>query len=381
MTIQLMRRFAAVLFAVALALGAAVSAMAWQLAPEATATERGMAALNGRLQKVLNRGVFQGISVVGDPVHEDITRRALRCPASESRDSRWPPGCEIDIRYQEAGVRWNDDPAFKFLPGRGEYLGCTPGKTVRLVTQPVCWASVFKHGERAASRRVRLTGRNGNLLVRSHFGDLQFLHAMAVAEGEAAEVTRRNIMAWLEFTWRTSTGEAGFGSQRVVARLPIDGFAERFRHNQGWRIQDLFALDNPGVRDAGAIQKIAFGSLIHVVEDSFAAGHVDRAAPPPGATCAGWRATGEIREFHSYPRQDSHRHGLADKLGALQQHEGSANPNVIDVVSTLGILWRAAAPWDEARTYLDCVFRLAPDARPSSPGERFTPTDQVQWGG
>ena len=33
MTIQLMRRFAAVLFAVALALGAAVSAMAWQLAP------------------------------------------------------------------------------------------------------------------------------------------------------------------------------------------------------------------------------------------------------------------------------------------------------------------------------------------------------------
>ena len=278
-------------------------------------------------------------------------------------------------------MRWNDDPEFKFLPGRGEYLGCTPGKTVRLVTQPVCWASVFKHGERAASRGVRLTGRNGNLLVRSHFGDLQFLHAMAVADGEAAEVTRRNIMAWLEFTWRTSTGEAGFGSQRVVARLPIDGFAERFRHNQGWRIQDLFALDNPGVRDAGAIQKIAFGSLIHVVEDSFAAGHVDRAAPPPGATCAGWRAPGEIREFHSYPRQDSHRHGLADKLGALQQHEGSANPNVIDVVSTLGILWRAAAPWDEARTYLDCVFRLAPDARPSSPGERFTPTDQVQWGG
>ena len=33
MTIQLMRRFAAVLFAVALALGAAVSAMAGQLAP------------------------------------------------------------------------------------------------------------------------------------------------------------------------------------------------------------------------------------------------------------------------------------------------------------------------------------------------------------
>ena len=278
----------AAMLVLGLAAGPTSPAGAWQLTPEATATERGLAAYSAsHLQRAINAGTFRGVAVVGNAVHEDITRRALRCPIGESRDVPWPPGCEIDIRYQEAGVRWNDDPAFKFLPGRGQYLGCRPGMTVRMVTQPACWVRVFQHGESAAAKGVRLTGRNGNLLVRSHFGDLQFLHAMAVADGEPPEQTRRAIMAWMEFTWRTSMGDAGFDARRTVARLPIDGFAERFRYNEGWRIQDLFALDNPGVRDADALGKLAFGSLVHVVEDSFAAGHVERAAPVSGATCAG----------------------------------------------------------------------------------------------
>ena len=364
-----------------LATAVVASAHAWQLAPEATATERGLAAMGGQLQRAVNRGVFQGVAMIGKPVHEDITRRALRCPINETSDERWWPGCEIDTRYQEAGVRWNDDPAFKFLPGRGEYLGCRAGQTVRLTTQPVCWVRVFKHGESAAARGVRLTGRNGNLLVRSHFGDLQFLHAMAVVDGEAAEQTQRHILAWAEFTWRTSQGDRGFEAQQVVSKLPIDGFAELFRHNQGWRIQDLFALGNPGVRDAEAIQRIAFGSLVHLVEDSFAAGHVDRAPPQAGSTCAGQRSPGLIREFHSYPKQDSHRHGKADATGALQAHEMGTSPNVVEVVRMLGVLWGSRAAWNDARAYLNCVFALAPDVRPSSPGENFRPAVRVPWDG
>lgn len=378
----------AAMLVLGLAAGLTSPAGAWQLTPEATATERGLAAYSAsRLQRAINAGTFRGVAAVGNAVHEDITRRALRCPIGESRDVPRPPGCEIDIRYQEAGVRWNDDPAFKFLPGRGQYLGCRPGMTVRMVTQPACWVRVFQHGESAAAKGVRLTGRNGNLLVRSHFGDLQFLHAMAVADGEPPEQTQRAIMAWMEFTWRTSMGDAAFDAQRTVARLPIDGFAERFRYNEGWRIQDLFALDNPGVRDADALRKLAFGSLVHVVEDSFAAGHVERAAPVSGATCAGganWPAPGVIREFHSYPRQDSRKHGHADQPAALAAHLAGTSPNVVDAVRMLATLWRSRKSWDEARPYLECVFALEPDARPSSPGGDYLPdprTDPGQWGG
>ena len=378
------RALRAVALGMCLAAGAAAPAMAWKLTPEATATERGLAAYSAnRLQRAISAGAFHGVAVVGHAVHEDITRRALQCPV----DGIEPPGCEHDIRYQLAGVRWNDDPAFKFLPGRGEYVGCKAGQTVRMVTQPVCWGRVFRHGESAAGRGVRLTGANGNLLVRTHFGDLQFLHAMAVADGEAPEQTRRNVLAWAEFTWRTSIGEPKFGLQRVVARLPIDGFAERFRFNQGWRIQDLFALGDPTTRRDDRLQRIAFGSLLHVVQDSFAAGHVQRAAPAPGATCGGradWPAPGSIVEFHSYPHQDSRKHGRADQPDALQAHVSATQPNVIDVVRTLAELWRARTAWDDVRPYVECVFVLAPDARPSSPGDDYrpdAPMNPAQWGG
>ena len=370
--------------AACLAAGSAAPALAWKLTPEATATERALAAYSAsRLQRAINKGAFQGVAVVGHAVHEDITRRALQC----TDDGLDVPGCEYDIRYQVAGVRWNDDPAFKFLPGRGDYVGCTAGQTVRMVTQPLCWVRVFHHGESAAARGVRLTGANGNLLVRSHFGDLQFLHAMAVADGEAPEQTRRNVLAWAEFTWRTAIGEPGFGLEGVVSRLPIEGFAQRFRFNQGWRIQDLFALGDPTARRDDRLQRIALGSLLHVVQDSFAAGHVQRVAPMPGATCAGradWPAPGSVVEFHSYPHQDARKHGRADQPDALATHLVGHHPNVIDVVRTLADLWHAGTPWDDARPYLECVFALAPDARPSSPGDGYRPdppADPAQGGG
>lgn len=378
------RALRAALLGMGLAAGAAAPASAWKLTPEATPAERVLAAYSAnRLQRAINAGAFQGVAVLGHAVHEDITRRALQCPV----DGVEPLGCEHDVRYQLAGVRWNDDPAFMFRPGRGEYVGCKAGQTVRLVTQPVCWGRVFRHGEAAAARGVRLDGSNGNLLVRSHFGDLQFLHAMAAADGELPEETRRMVLAWAEFTWRTAVGDRQFGLRRLVARLPIDGFAERFKLNREWRIQDLFALGNPTARRAARMQRIALGSLLHVVQDSFAAGHVERAAPMPGVTCGGrsdWPAPGQIVEFHSYPHQDAHKHGRADGAAALEAHLAGASPNVVDVVRTLGQLWGERAAWDEVRPYLECVFMLAPDARPSSPGQAYrpdAPMDAVEWGG
>ena len=361
-----------VVAALCLGVWAAPPALAWKLKPEATAMERGLAASSARVNAIINGIALTGLTVVGSPVHEDITRRALQCPI----DNGWPelPRCEGEIQYQLDGVRWNDDPAFQFRPGRGERLGCTPGKTVRLVTQPTCWPRVFHHGESMASPNVSLSGRNSNLLARSHFGDLQFLHAMAIADGESADVTRRKVLAWLEFTWRTAMGDPRFGSQHLLYRLPIDGFAEHFRFNQGWRIQDLFALGSPSARTVENIQKIALGSLLHVVEDSFAAGHVERMAPIIGTTCPGrvaLPAPGQIVEFHSYTHQNSLEHGRADKQSALDDHVKQTSPNVIDVVHAVGQMWRDHISWDEARPYLECVFALAPNPRSSSPGRDF----------
>lgn len=43
-------------------------------------------------------------------------------------------------------------------------------------------------------------------LCTAHFGDLQFVHSMTLKDGEAAEVTQKNILMWAEFTWRVGLG-------------------------------------------------------------------------------------------------------------------------------------------------------------------------------
>lgn len=44
------------------------------------------------------------------------------------------------------------------------------------------------------------------LLQRFHFGDLQFLHAVASRDGETAGQTQQSVMMWEEFTWKVAIG-------------------------------------------------------------------------------------------------------------------------------------------------------------------------------
>jgi len=95
--------------------------------------------------------------------------------------------------YVIYGVRWNDLPPFKLLPDEGNctYLGksCIVSQTIRFSTQPLCWYCLFKDAEKKAQIKPivgcsKAQGTfHGNVMTRSHFGDLQFLHAMASEKG------------------------------------------------------------------------------------------------------------------------------------------------------------------------------------------------------
>ena len=73
------------------------------------------------------------------------------------------------------------------------------------------------------------------------------------------------------------------------------------------------------------IRQRAVGALFHMIQDSYAHGHVER------------DSAGEITEFHAYGGQDEHEHGKYDYLGGswyqklgerLKQTEGA--PSAID---------------------------------------------------
>jgi hypothetical protein len=345
---------------------------AWQLTPEGSYIERKLASREQAFwEGWLSTVTLRGIHIVGASVHEEITNRILGCDGDTDICS--DPQFDPRFAYFLAGVRWNDDPPFRFRRGQGNFSGCKAGKTVRLVTQPRCWANTFKDGQKRASKGVALDGSNATLLARSHFGDMQFLHAMASRDGEASAETRSKILMWSEFTWRVSLGE--YDLSKVVAEVPIPGFSDFFAYNREWRVQDLFALGNPHIRSPQAMSDVAFGSLLHMVQDSFAEGHVERLSPNGRSVCEAVAGKplmpGRIIEFHSYIRQNTEEHGRSDSRNSFSAHWTRDKPDVVDVGKVLYDFYEKRASWDEVRPYIECIFTMDDRSRPASPGERY----------
>jgi hypothetical protein len=345
---------------------------AFHLSPEGSFIERKLANRSqGAWEKILSYFALKGIHKFGEPVHEEITNRILGCEGDA--DLCGAPEYDPDNAYFLAGVRWNDDPPFRFEKGHGRFTGCEPGATIRLVTFPLCWANVFKDGETRARKGADFDAKSSApLLLRSHFGDMQFLHSMACVDKEPAAVTREKILVWAEFTWRVASLE--FPLSMPVKDVPIRGLSDLFE-NKGWSILDLFSLGNPHVRKPESMSRLAFGSLLHLIEDSFAGGHTERALPDPQARCEGavkeHLAPGRIKEFHFYGQQDPKKHEAEDTRSAFSSHWSGTKPNVIDVGRSLYQYYIEGEEWDNVKPYIECIFELDDEARPASAGENF----------
>ena len=232
--------------------------------------------------------------------------------------------------------------------------------------QPLCWVDLFRAASNRAARGEVDHG-DSSLLRRSHFGDPQFIHAMATTKGELPEVTRSRMLGWAEFTWGVMRGEISLDAD--MGSIPVITVAERFKRNS-LRVQDLFTLGNVALRRY--LGDVAFGSLLHMVQDSFAKGHAERLDPIFQQKCGGTSvaAPGALREFHVYGLQDSHRHGEYDKGTAVAAHLLQQEPDVVDVGRRLLAYRDENASWEVVRPYVECVFRLE-DARPASAGSGF----------
>ena len=128
------------------------------------------------------------LSLFSSDVHERITRQAYE-------KAGVPLGDDVI-----AGVRWNDNPPAVRL---GPLAGACDFR---------CWTSMLRLDRVAfevLSRREQSIPT-----LRSHFGDMQFLHAMAARGGEAPADTRSKALRWSEFAYRVARGEIG-ASQNV----------------------------------------------------------------------------------------------------------------------------------------------------------------------
>ena len=113
-----------------------------------------------------------------------------------------------------------------------------------------------------------------------------------------------------------------------------------------------------------AIRQRAVGALFHMIQDSYAHGHVER------------NSAGEISEFHAYGGQDEHKHGEYDFLGGswyedlgerLKKTHGALT--AIDACAAVLQMIAEDVYSGDIVDYLDKnVFSLSSSARPAGAG-------------
>ena len=212
------------------------------------------------------------------------------------------------------------------------------------------------------------------MLARSHFGDLQFLHGMALA-GEEAATTRDNMLMWAEFTYRVGRGDIDVNTlikdvANLLAGENKGRFAALFPPNipvAQLTIQQFFGVKDGGPGDAKAR---AIGSLLHMVEDTFAESHTEREELEGGKV-------GRIISFHAFSGQKTGLHHQADVPsgpGKTTEEKILATPRAMQAVdaATRVLKMLKKLPWTtEVVAMFEDILGLAKHTTVAGPGGKF----------
>lgn len=297
------------------------------------------------------------------PIHERMAFLSYVC-AVEKADGEKCDGIDTvdqqrmaDVQPLIHGARWNDDPNNSFRTDSGFTW--------------VVW--MFAAGEEAKHGGVKSIDP---LQYRSHYGDLQFLHAMAQG-GDANHTTRDHILDWSHFAYDVATGELATNVPLVKAAKTYP-FAQAFASSKlkaEWTVKTLFlnALDYKGkgktisgFSDAD-VPMIALGALLHTVQDSYSASHTQRERKETGSSSE----IGRVVSFLDYTQQNPRCHSHEDMQDGWLASGSTDLDNPVDHGAWImrRALDRGGHHWSEVNAYLLRLFEpVNPDGLSGSGG-------------
>jgi hypothetical protein len=334
---------------------------------------RTAALVGGTQPRAISRYKILGPFNKGQAVHETLTLLAVKKAKERLEAAKEAPGdllkdfnaatvpdtnakfgydpVNADASHAQfiRGVVWADDPEGLLFDKEEDTSDYSSG---------IQWYSHFTDGEK---------GDFTTLTARSHFGDLQFFHGMASKDTEAPITTKQHMLDWGRFLIDVATGRTPTGSK--VEDVPA--IKAQFPNDQKRTIKELFGFAK--ATDVQARQR-AVGALFHMIQDSFAHGHVDR------------DAAGDIAEFHAYGGQDEHKHGEYDFLGGTGKEKlgdrvakTMGAPSAIDRCADVLTLIAENKSTDEIVKFLDeTVFKLASSTKAAGPGAGLTKPPPVK---
>jgi hypothetical protein len=293
--------------------------------------------------------------IKGSPVHEKMTKASINLSNIHGRSFN-----EIyDLPYLK-GIYWNDDP---------EQMLCPWCDYSHIKKWGPKWAVIFLAAKSKATQKDNpIVFTNGDrLLSRSHFGDLQFIHAMAYKDGIPAKETLKKMLIWSEFTYKVGIGD--ISGKTIIKDVEIQGFSELFSKNS-----EIYNNDIASFFHDRRVKRIAIGSLLHLIQDSYSLSHVNRKIID--SEKRRFCRTRVIR-FHSYSGQDSTKHANEDKWPdnlALTTNDIVCNPITAGekILAYYAKDNFSGEKWDEVKKFLlHHVFDLVNPVELSGPGVRF----------
>ena len=315
-----------------------------------------------------------------EPIHENLTIRAVNA-------AKVPDSLKNDPAFLSniiKGVRWNDDPLSMAK------------------RRPQDFYIYYKD----SCGRSEQVDPSWDMLYRTHCGDMQFLHAMASKSSESAINTKELMLMWAEFSYRIAAGDIDKDLRfRSVGKklgkrsstlfnyvMTLDG-----RVRMEWQPETLFTLDckralsvdgffNTGrptklkCKDtnnqysAEAIQNIALGSLLHLIQDSFSSSHVLREGSAVGVSKIS--GAGTINQFGIYTAQDEKSHGHADiNIEDLNEHTELSLTDLSAKLIEFAVNQRSSGSdsWADAEMILEKAFAIrSPSEKPGDIGYGIT---------
>jgi hypothetical protein len=261
------------------------------------------------------------------PVHEIITRNAYQqIYGLVLREKTWRSPLL-------AGVEWNDDPE-------------------ELIRK--AWHYNGMGGIKKFISRVTNSKKETALTRRSHFGDLQFLHAMRPLGSDDAS-THDEIMAWIKETYAVAIGEV------KASELRKNSFYHKYFAKIGCgntaaesKVKDCSVLDvfdmKTQFRTHGELDEnlrwLATGSIAHIIQDSFSASHTVRNSK-----------TFELISFKTYDTENQVNHCESD--GAVYKNMANIERATKETAELLYLIRKKAA-WSEAEVFFKKLFDLHP---------------------
>lgn len=292
--------------------------------------------------------------------HERLTAHAERCLAAAA--GKMPGRCPLPA----------NDRAFAAVDvGRSVYAGAVrwPDDPTRQISATGIGKFAVNLGAARCKKYVEPGKAFGGLMCHSHYGALQFLHAMRSSADEGEVDTREKILAWTRVAFSIATDRgvdastgycAYFRGQpgMLSAALAPDNFpycddridARSGKTYKAWRVHTLFTLEcrNPfssakcteivGERGAALARQRAAGALLHLIQDSFSQSHTARGGSFPLGPYSARVVCQPVQAFYDYAKNAS-AHSAGDKVPWFDLEECASGRILDPITASAQMLW------------------------------------------